>query len=85
LAISRKREFLADASGALLTRDPEGLAMALEKIAKLEKYTLNVSSAISPLLFAPLSTKNKFKNWLINLFSTHPPIEERIKALRSMV
>jgi len=85
LAISRKREFLADASGALLTRDPEGLAMALEKIAKLEKHALNVSPAISPLLFAPLSTKNKFKNWLINLFSTHPPIEERIKALRSMV
>lgn len=85
LAISRKREYLADASGALLTRDPEGLASALEKIAKMEKYSLNVSPAISPLFFAPLKSKSKFKNWFINLFSTHPPIEERIKALRSMI
>jgi len=85
LAISRKREFLADASGALLTRDPEGLARALEKIAQMEKYSLNVSPAISPLFFAPLKSKSKLKNWFINLFSTHPPIEERIKALRSMI
>lgn len=85
LAISRKREYLADASGALLTRDPEGLARALEKIAKMQKYSLNVSPAISPLFFAPLKSNSKLKNWFINLFSTHPPIEERIKALRSMI
>ncbi len=85
LAISRKREFMADASGVLLTRDPEGLARALEKIAKIERYSLDVSPAISPIFFAPIKSKNKLKSWFLNLFSTHPPIEERIKILRSMI
>lgn len=85
LAISRQREFLADASGALLTRDPEGLASALEKIAQLEKQELDVSPAISPLFFVTPKTKHGLRKWFTNLFSTHPPIEERIKALRRML
>ena len=79
-AISRKREFLADATGALITRYPEGLARALEKIASYP-YSMKVASnATAHLFFA-----NPFRGVKIsNLFSTHPPIEERIKALREM-
>lgn len=79
-AISRKREFLADATGALITRYPEGLARALEKIAKYP-YSLKVSSNAIAHLFIV----NPFRGSKISqLFSTHPPIEERIKALREM-
>ena len=80
LAISRKREFLADASGALLTRYPEGLARALEKIA-LENRPLAKSSTATAHLFiaSPFSGKG-----LKNMFSTHPPVEERVKRLRAM-
>ncbi len=84
LAISRKREFLADATGALFTRYPEGLARALEKI----------SSDSTPLKTACNSTahlyiSNPFKgkqahNWFAKLFLTHPPIKERIMALQGM-
>ena len=81
LAISRKREFLADASGALLTRYPEGLARALEKISA---YTAPMKSANSGT--AHLFISNPFgKRNISNLFSTHPPIEERVKALRTML
>jgi len=81
LAISRKREYLADASGALLTRYPEGLARALEKIAKENQPMAKASSATAHLFIAsPFSTKKK----LAGLFSTHPPIEDRVKELRSM-
>ncbi len=84
LAISRKREFLADASGALLTRYPEGLARALEKIAKDQTPSQNASPAISHLYIAnPLKGKEQ-TSWLAKLFMTHPPIEERIRALRGM-
>lgn len=84
LAISRKREFLADASGALLTRYPEGLARALEKI---NRYAYPMQSATTST--AHLFISNPFKkqgqgNWLLNLFSTHPPTDERIRILRSM-
>jgi heat shock protein HtpX len=79
LAISRKREFLADANGAYLTRYPEGLASALEKIAK-ENGSMRVNEAVAPLFFVNPLTKKAISN----LFSTHPPIEERIKILRSM-
>jgi heat shock protein HtpX len=80
LAISRKREFLADASGALLTRYPEGLANALAKIAKDNVPMRAVSSATAHLFIS-----NPFKGKsFTNLFLTHPPIEERIKALRGM-
>lgn len=80
LAISRKREFLADASGALLTRYPEGLARALEKISA---YTAPMKSANSGT--AHLFISNPFGRQNISaMFSTHPPVEERIRALRQM-
>lgn len=80
LAISRKREFLADASGALLTRYPEGLARALEKISS---YAAPMKSANSGT--AHLFISNPFGARTMSvLFSTHPPIEERVKALRGM-
>jgi heat shock protein HtpX len=85
LAISRKREFLADASGALLTRYPEGLASALEKISVYNGPMQKGSSATAHLFIAnPLGDdkKGKKQSYFSKLFSTHPPIEERIKALR---
>lgn len=84
LSVSRKREFLADASGALLTRYPEGLASALEKIAK-DKEPLEVANNATAHLYIANPFKNKISgSWFANLFNTHPPIEERIKILRSM-
>lgn len=82
LAISRKREFLADATGALITRYPEGLARALEKIVA-DPNPLKVASNATAHLFIANPFRGK-KDWFTNLFSTHPPIEERIKALREM-
>jgi len=84
LAISRKREFLADATGALITRYPEGLARALEKIAS-DNNPMRVASNYNAHLFIanPFRGKKKF-SWFTRLFMTHPPIEERIKALREM-
>src|SRR3989338_2701813 len=80
LAISRKREFLADASGALLTRYPEGLANALEKISG-DQTPLRVANKAT----AHLYITNPFRGRKISkLFMTHPPIEERINALRGM-
>ena len=78
LAISRKREFLADSSGAHLTRYPEGLASALEKIGR-DSGKMDVNDAVSPLYIA-----NPFKGKGKALLSTHPPLEERIKRLREM-
>lgn len=82
LAISRRREYLADASGSLLTRYPEGLASALEKIAA-ENIPLRAASQATAHLFIanPFGSGKKFAN----LFSTHPPIEERIKRLRDLL
>jgi heat shock protein HtpX len=81
LAISRRREYLADASGALLTRYPEGLAKALEKIATDGAQMRAASSATAHLFIAnPFGSGKKFAS----LFSTHPPIEERVKRLRTM-
>lgn len=80
LAISRKREFLADASGALMTRYPEGLARALEKISASPAKLETASTATAHLFISnPLKKKNFSK-----LFSTHPPVEERVKKLRGM-
>ena len=77
LAISRKRDFLADASGALLTRYPEGLASALEKISKYKEPMISANQATAHLFIAnPFGSKK-----ISTLFSTHPPAEERIKAL----
>ncbi|HEV2339892.1 MAG TPA: M48 family metallopeptidase [Patescibacteria group bacterium] len=84
LALSRKREYLADASGALLTRYPEGLASALEKIADMKKPMPQVSNATAQLFIEnPLSGK-EVGGFLSNLFDTHPPIKDRIRILRSM-
>jgi len=80
LAISRKREFLADASGVLLTRYPEGLALALEKISQ-DQTTLQVANKAT----AHLYITNPFKGKKVSkLFLTHPPVEERIRSLRGM-
>ncbi len=85
LAISRKREFLADASGALLTRYPEGLASALEKISKSPVPLKRANNATAHLyISSPLKTKNGGSHWLAKLFMTHPPAEERIAILRGM-
>jgi len=84
LAISRKREFLADASGALLTRYPEGLASALEKISSDPRPLRTASNATAHLFIVNPFKGKGFSGWLAGLFSTHPPIEERIKILRSM-
>ncbi len=83
LAISRRREYLADASGSLITRHPEGLARALEKIATIDRPLQRKSHATAHLFLAnPFDphVASKFQQ----LFSTHPPIEDRIKRLRSM-
>lgn len=84
LAISRKREFLADASGALLTRYPDGLANALEKISS-DQEPLEVANKATAHLYIvnPLKGKNAVALFS-KLFSTHPPIEERIRALRGL-
>ncbi len=82
LAISRKREFLADASGALLTRYPEGLAKALEKISQSNQPLKNANGATAHLYIA--SPFGQAKNFTAKLFSTHPPVKERLKALREM-
>jgi heat shock protein HtpX len=81
-AISRKREYLADASSALYTRYPEGLASALEKLATSETQLKTANKAM-----APMYTINPFRKKdtpLEDLSSTHPPIAERIRILRSM-
>ncbi len=84
LAISRKREFLADADGALLTRYPEGLARALEKISS-DQTPMKITNDAASSLFIDSPYKGQQKtHWFTKLFSTHPPIEERIKALRDM-
>lgn len=84
LSISRKREFLADASGALLTRYPEGLASALEKLANDHTAPRVASNATAHLFIENPFDNKKVKNFFTSLFNTHPPLEERIKVLRSM-
>ncbi len=89
LAVSRKREFLADATGALITRDPEGLAAALKKISTDTEPLEAANKATAHMYFA-----NPFKGngsgqgarrWFVQLFDTHPPVEERIKRLHAMI
>jgi heat shock protein HtpX len=84
LAVSRKREFLADASGALLTRYPEGLASALEKISAAKKPVSSASNANAHLFIVNPFKGKDTKALFSSLFNTHPPIAERIKILRSM-
>lgn len=84
LAISRKREYLADASSSLLTRYPQGLIGALKKIAADDQRMRNVSNATAHLFIAnPFGGKTKH-GFASRIFSTHPPIEERIAALERM-
>ncbi|PIY71881.1 zinc metalloprotease HtpX [Candidatus Roizmanbacteria bacterium CG_4_10_14_0_8_um_filter_33_9] len=85
LAISRKREFLSDADGALISRNPSGLANALEKISLYSKPLSTATTSTAHLFISNPFKSNKGKiSWLQNLFSTHPPIEERMRILRSM-
>lgn len=80
LAISRRREYLADATGALTTRYPEGLASALAKIGQYGSTLKRQNPSTAHLFFAnPLKGKG-----ISNLFSTHPPVEDRIKRLQEM-
>lgn len=80
MAISRKREYLADATGALLTRYPKGLANALKKIKAEHMPMKKVDKSMASLFIAnPLKS-----SWLNNIFSTHPPVDQRIKRLEAM-
>jgi len=83
-AISRKREYLADASGALLTRYPEGLASALEKLQNYSQPMKAQSTAIAHLYISNPLGSGRFAKKSMQLFSTHPPLQDRIKILRSM-
>ncbi len=83
LAISRRREFLADASGALLTRYPDGLASALEKISASAQPLRRANAATAHLFISNPFGSQRAMTFLAKIFSTHPPIEERIALLRS--
>jgi heat shock protein HtpX len=85
LAISRKREYLADATAALLTRYPEGLASALEKISRNARPMQSANHATAHLMISnPFGGEGGFGARITALFATHPPAELRIKALRDM-
>ncbi len=84
LAISRRREYLADASGANLTRYPEGLARALEKLSGDREVLEAATNATAHLYITNPFKGKQFGAWFANLFNTHPPIKERVKILRSM-
>ncbi len=85
LALSRRREFLADAGAVMLTRQPSGLISALEKISQDPQPLEAANKATASLYIVnPLKGESRGGSWLTNLFNTHPPIEERIKALKEM-
>jgi heat shock protein HtpX len=84
LAVSRKREFLADATSAKLTRYPEGLAKALQKISSTPTPVARASKATAHMFIDDPLKKPKRSSWLTNLFSTHPPIDERVSRLLAM-
>lgn len=86
LAVSRKREYLADATGALMTRFPEGLASALRKIEHYEQPMKSANRATAHLFInEPFGVKeSRSRSWLAAIFSTHPPIPDRIKKLQEM-
>ncbi|MBI4044545.1 MAG: zinc metalloprotease HtpX [Candidatus Diapherotrites archaeon] len=83
LAVSREREYLADASGAMLTRNPNGLASALEKISG-DKEPLEAANKATAHLYISNPLKGSNKGWFDGMFSTHPPVEKRIARLREM-
>lgn len=82
-AISRQREYLADASGSMIIRDPEALASALEKLLHFQKNMTNASDATAHLFIA--SPFGQDRASVTSLFATHPPLEDRIRRLRSLV
>lgn len=84
LAVSRRREFLADANGAYLTRYPEGLARALEKISADRRPASFANNATAHLFIVNPFRGKDVGSWFSGLFDTHPPIAERVKILRSM-
>jgi heat shock protein HtpX len=84
MAISRKREYLADADGALLTRYPEGLAGALEKLANSDKGLKKASKPMAHMYIVNPFKGKKAQGFLTKMFMTHPPIEERVAKLRNM-
>ncbi|MDP3982817.1 MAG: M48 family metallopeptidase [bacterium] len=84
LAISRRREYLADVSAANITRNPEGLASALEKISADHDVLQTATSATAHLFISNPFRSKEARSWFTNFFNTHPPIEERIKILRGM-
>ncbi len=85
LAVSRNREYLADASGAMLTRYPDGLARALEKISMAARPMKSANHATAHLYIAdPFGNGHKRRASLASLFGTHPPVAERIKRLKAM-
>lgn len=87
LAISRRREYLADATGSMLTRFPEGLASALEKIEAYERPMKSANRATAHLFInEPFGVEEKKSHsWFTTIFSTHPPIPDRVTKLRSML
>ena len=85
LALSRQREFLADASAVMLTRQPSGLTQALEKISSDREPLEAANKATAHLYIAnPLKNRHDRIGWFASMFNTHPPIKERIKALETM-
>jgi len=85
LAISRRREFLADSSGVAMSKNPQGLIKALEKISQ-DKEPLEAANKATAHLYIsnPLKNHHDTVGWFANFFTTHPPIQERIKALQSI-
>lgn len=81
LAVSRKREFLADASGSLLTRYPEGLASALQKISEFKMPMKRASHSTAHLFISNPFGSQGAKGFINKIFSTHPPVQERVNAL----
>ena len=84
LAVSRRREFLADASGALLTRYPDGLASALQKISSYQAPMRRANHATAHLFISNPFGAHDAGRFIAKIFSTHPPVEERVKALVGM-
>lgn len=86
LAISRRREFLADASAVAMTKNPEGLARALEKLSTDTEPLEAANKATAHLYIAnPLKNRHDTVGWFAGMFATHPPIVDRVRALRSLI
>jgi len=90
LAISRKREFVADATGAILTRYPEGLASALQKISQFNQPLVKANDSmahmyiVNPMGVRSQNPKSNKVSWFSKMFMTHPPVTERVNALLSI-